>query len=312
MRTLLLLILLGTALCGSGGCLYRLKNKPLTYNIVQSREISREAHTAREKGQLEDAEKKLERAVKLNPKDPEIRRHYADVLWERGKRQQSFQQLQEATKIGIKEKNESGGVYVSHAEKLFFTNRIDEAAKAIAKAIELSPRDYLAWALHGKIQTVLGNAAILEGRSDSSETHLHQAVSDYYRALALGPSDSDEMKELLAELAELQMQLNQPQRALTVWQNLERQYYPHPQPTAYLCGKAKTLLALGRGDEAMELFRLAIERRPEEADLYVHLAEVQVQLALHDQAMETIIQLESITPNHPEIPRLARELNQLH
>lgn len=273
--------------------------------------MAREANAEIELGMLNAAEKKLERAVKLNPKETDIRRHYAEVLWLQGKHRESIDQLVSATKIGIQEGQEDGLVGISLAEKLLLENQIDGANRIAKKALESAPKEFKSWALHAKIQVVLGKMESFEGRRDSADRYFQRASSDYYRAIALAPQDSEQTRILLAELAELQMQLQQPERALSIWQNLERHYQPNPQPTVYLLGKAKTLLALKRLDDAIELFQLAIAKRPEDSELYVHLAEVQLQNGLIPEAGRTIEQLSRVNPDHPDVPRLVHFMNSV-
>jgi len=64
--------------------------------------------------------------------------------------------------------------------------------------------------------------------------------------VSLSPND----RELLAELAAVQMSCGQPEQALATWLTIQNLYSQNGEPTEVLIGKTETLLALRRFDEA--------------------------------------------------------------
>ncbi len=304
----LLYICLLAEIFGGAGCLHRLKTRPLTPSIVQSREICREANAAMEQGRWDEAERKLVKAVKLNPKETDIRRHYAEVLWQQGKHRESLHQLEEGTKISRKEGNEDETLSLSIAEKLLVLGQIDGASRFAMRAIDIAPGGYKGWALHGKTELSFGENHSLSGKDDLAQLHFQKAAADYYRALALLGPESNESLEILSELAVLQTKMRQPQRALATWQTLERQYRPNPQPISVIRGKAETLLEMGRTDDAATTYRAAIETTPDNIDLYIELADLQLKNGRLNDVRDTMEQIHQLVPNHPALVRLSEQM----
>ena len=296
-------ICLLVALVGCNG-LQRLKTRPLTPSIVQSRELTREANTAMELDQWDEAERKMERAVRLNPKEIDIRRHYAEVLWQRGKYQESLQQLDEATKLSKKDGHEDETLILSIAEKLLALGQLEKASQFARRAIDLAPNGYKGWALHAKTELNLGENQSLLGNDEHAHRHYQKAAADYYRALALLDPEATATTEILSELAALQTKMKQPQRALAIWQTLERQYRPNPQPNSVTRGKAETLLQMGRIDEAASTYWAAIETTPSNIELYVELADLQLKNGRTSDARYTMDRIHYLAPNHPALARL--------
>lgn len=310
-RLLLSALILGAALVGCAGCSYRMKTRPLTPNIVHSREICREANTAMELGRWNEAEKKLEKAVKLNPKEVYIRRHYAEVLWQQKKHQESLKQLEDAIQISRKEGNEDGTLCISVAEKYLDLGLWDAADRFVIRAINAAPQEYKCWTLRAKMENILAEKSAKQGKDKESLQYSHKAMSDYYRALALVAPESEEMRQISTELGTLQMKLQQPQKALAIWQNLEQHYLPNPLPIALLQKKSETLLQLGRTEEAFNVYRKEIEAFPERSEFYVELAETQLHCGRTNDALNTIQMIQNSFPEHDSVAQLREKANSL-
>ena len=310
-RRLLYIFLLAEIVFGCVGCLHRLRTRPLTPGIVQSRELCREANTAMELGQWDEAEKKMERAVRLNPKETDIRRHYAEVLWQRGKYRESLHQLDEATKISKKEGNEDETLNLSIAEKLLALGQTDGASRFAKRAIDLAPGEYKGWALHGKAELLHGDNQFQQGNAEQAHKHYQKAAADYYRALALLVAESEAALEILSELAVLQTKMKQPQRALAIWQTLERQYRPNPQPVSVIRGKSETLQEMGRINEAVNTYWTAIETMPDNVELYVELTQLQLKYGRLNDARYTMDRINRLVPNHPALARLSEQVQYM-
>jgi tetratricopeptide (TPR) repeat protein len=116
-----------------------------------------------------------------------------------------------------------------------------DALNAFDQALERDPENALAWANRG---TVLLNLERYE-----------EAVQSYERSLALR-ADSP---YVYCSLATVSNRTGQPEKALSFADNA-LQYDPNFAPA--MANKAKALKALGRHDEARELFERAFELHP--------------------------------------------------
>ena len=296
------------AVLSGGGCLHRLTTRPITPSIIQSREITREASAAMELQQWDEARKKLETALKLNPKDADIRRQYAELLWQMDKKNESLQQLHAAIKIRETEENPDGSLQISLAEKLLQLGDIQAAEQAADRAIDLLPKDHRSWVLHGRTQSAIGYDNQIQGRIELANSFYHRASLDYYRGLALVPNGSGQSKEFLAELATVQMRMKQPQQALASWQNLERLYMTEPAPIAIIYGKAETFAALKRWDDAIDSYRVALEREPGNPTHYLRLAHVLANSERFAEANSMLAKVRQLSPTHPEIPAIRQQI----
>ena len=306
-RSLSAILLIITVLSG-GGCLHRLTTRPITPNIVHSREITREASTAMEMRQWSEARKKLETAVKLNPKDADIRRNYSEVLWQMDKKSESLEQLNAAIKIRENENNPDGSLQILLAEKLLQLNNIQAAEKAASRATDLLPKDYRGWVLHGRTQSAQGYGCQIQGKVEQANGFYHRASLDYYRGLALVPSGSGQNREFLAELATVQMRMQQPQRALSSWQNLERLYMTEPAPIDVIYGKAETYATLKRWDDAASTYRVALEREPGNPVHYLRVAQMLASSERFMEASSMLAKARELAPSRPEIPAILQQI----
>jgi tetratricopeptide (TPR) repeat protein len=206
-----------------------------------SSERSRLGIAALERGDLTEAEKRLEDAVRLNKNDINHRRYYAEALWQQGKHQEALQQLDEAVKRGGQN---SDSLYISLAEKYLVLQDYTTAYRYADEAVRLNPQDARCWTLRGRAKRL--QASHQAGYTEHSTEMFHQARGDYLRAVSLSPND----RELLAELAAVQMSCKQPEQALATWLTIQSLYAQNGEPTEVLIGKTETLLALRRFDEA--------------------------------------------------------------
>ena len=202
---------------------------------------SRLGIAALERGNLSEAEKRLEDAVKLNKNDVDHRRHYAEVLWQQGKQQEALQQLNEAVKRGGQN---SASLHISLAEKYLVIQQYATAYRHADEAVQLDARDAQGWRLRGRAKRL--QVVHQTGKPEYASTMLRQARDDYLRAVSLSPNDGD----LLMELAAVQMECGQYEQALATWQTVQNCYSQGGEPAEVLVGKAETLMALRRFDEA--------------------------------------------------------------
>ena len=245
--------LFGLLLLLAVGCqLHRMNGSFATLSprlVFDSGEYSRLGIAAMEQDKLTEAEKQLEHAVKLSKNDINHRRHYAEALWRQGKHQEALQQLEEAIKRGGQN---NASLHISLAEKYLAIQEYDTAYRHADEAVRLDSQDYRSWALRGK--TKCWQTAHQAGYD--KHTMLQQAREDYLRAVSLAPNE----RELLTELATIQMSLGQPEQALATWLNVQSLYSQKGEPPEVLIGKTETLMALQRFEEA-EANLLTIRQR---------------------------------------------------
>ena len=264
------------------GCQLNRSLAPISPGHFFGSEQSRQGIVALEQGNLDEAEKRLEDAVKWNRNDTNHRRHYAEVLWQQGKHQESLAQLEEAVKRGGQN---NASLHISLAEKYLAIQEfiIDPAKVEIAyrhadEAVRLAAQDSRSWALRGKAKRL--QAAHQGGYAEHTLALLHEARIDYLRAVSLAPHDTG----LLMELAAIQMRCGQPEQALATWLTVQSLYPQGSEPFEVLLGKTETLTALRRFDEAQRtlaairqrgLANLETERQIETMMLAVQAQQIQ-------------------------------------
>ena len=234
---LLLLLAVGCQLHRMNGAFATLSPR----QIFDSGEHSRLGIAAMEQDKLTEAGKHLEHAVKLSKNDINHRRHYAEALWRQGKHQEALQQLEEAIKRGGQN---NASLHISLAEKYLAIQEYDTAYHHADEAVRLDSQDYRSWALRGK--TKRWQTTHQAGYTEHMAAMLQQVRDDYLRAVSLAPNE----RELLTELATIQMSLGQPEQALATWLSVQSLYPQKGEPPEVLIGKTETLIALQRFEEA--------------------------------------------------------------
>jgi len=233
------------------GCQLSRSLTPISPSQYHSSVRSQQGIAAFEQGKLTEAEKLLGDAVRYNKNDINYRRHYAEVLWEQGKYQEALQQLDEALQRGGQN---NVSLHISLAEKYLEIREYTKAQDHAEEAVRLDSQDYRSWALRGRAKRL--QATQQAGYVEHTTAMLHQTREDYFRAVSLSPNN----RELLAELATIQMSCVQPEQALATWQTLQSLYPPGSEPNEVLIGKTETLTILQRFDEA-EANLVAIRQR---------------------------------------------------
>ena len=223
------------------GCQLNRSFVALSPSQIIGSEHSRQGVAALERGDLAKAEKRLEDAVKSSKNDINYRRDYAEALWQQGKHQESLQQLNEAVKRGGQS---HASLHISLAEKYLAIREYPMAYRHADEAVRLASRDYRSWALRGRAKRL--QATHQAAYNEHATTMLHQAREDYLQAVSLSPDDRD----LLSELATVQMCCGQPEQALATWLSVQSLYPQGSEPVEVLIGKTETLAILRRFDEA--------------------------------------------------------------
>jgi tetratricopeptide (TPR) repeat protein len=248
---MLRVVLLCVPLVLAVGCLFSRSVVQISPGQYFGSERAQQGIAAMERGNLSEAEKRLEDAVRYNKNDINHRQHYAEVLWKQGKHQEALEQLDEALKRGGQN---NASLHISLAEKYLAISEYQTAYHHADEAVRLDSQDYRSWALRGRAKRL--QASQPSGYAEHSLAMLHQAREDYLRAVSLSPNN----RELLAELAVVQMGCQQPEQALATWLTLQSLYPQGSEPDDVLLGKTETLMVLRRFDEA-ESNLLAMRQR---------------------------------------------------
>ncbi len=252
------------------------RDGPVSKDLAECRNLSRQGVTAMERGQQQQAESLLAKAVKACPSDPEARRNYAETLWIHGSQAEAIAQMEAVAHAGC----DDAAFWTRLAEMYLAAGHADAAGQSVQQALDLDPKFASAWAVRGRAMRASGQP--------------RQALADYLRALGYDPGD----RKILIEVAELYRQLDQPERALQTLQVLADSYAPgeEPQQVLYLTGLAYS--ALGRPGDAVDCFSAALIRDKPTPEILFHLAEAELLAGNQDQALAAAEQALSLDPKH--------------
>ncbi|MCE5301794.1 MAG: tetratricopeptide repeat protein [Planctomycetaceae bacterium] len=256
----------------AAGCRLPGRDGPVPASLADCRRLAQQGAVALDRGDQPKAETLLSQAVEVCPVDAEARMHYAEALWRRGARQEAIAQLEEATRLTA----EDASLWVRLAEMHLTVGQPELARSNAERALSLDAKLPSAWAIRGRVLRA-------DGRLD-------EALADDLHALGYTPND----RALLAEIADLHRQLNQPDRALQTLQTLADTYPSNEEPSRvlYEIGLAQT--ALGRYDDAAESFASAAARGGSSPELVARLNEVRRLAGRSVQAAETACQRDEI------------------
>jgi len=280
---MLLAILVGTL---ASGCRFSGYQNPLSRSVVTSRQLAQRGAAAMEKHDWTQAETMFAQACQSCPQDVDARRNYAETLWRRGERVQAILQLKAATQIAP----EDVPLRVRLAEMELLSGET-QAAKANAEAaIDIDPRSADAWCVQGRVLRQLGDN--------------QQAVADLHRALSFDPRNP----QVLHELGITYLALREPQRALSNLQALADQHPPGAEPQQLLYQTGLAYAGLGRYDDAVDSYHLALAREKPTGDILYHLSEAE---RSRGRMTEARVAMEHAVALDPSNPRYQQSLAQL-
>jgi len=245
------------------GCRLEPRGGPVPQEVAEARRLSHEGLSAADQKDLGRAEVLLNRAVKSCPTDIEARRHYADVLWKRGERVEAVTQIAEALRLSPGETD----LCITGGRMYLELGLLDDADRLANSAVQGSPSSAEAWHLHGEV-------ALARGRAE-------EALADFHRSLAITPDAYD----VLLQTAEVYRRLGRPQRSLSTLAVLSESYDPQQTPGAVLALEGLAQEALGRREDALESYRLAIARGGAPLDTAQRLAALEQAAALPSQSI---------------------------
>jgi tetratricopeptide (TPR) repeat protein len=253
------------AVVTGAGCRLIPRSGPVPQEVADARRLCNEGLSAADRKDLLRAEGLLEEAVKNCPTDVDARRHYADVLWQRGERMAAVTQIAEALRLSPGDTSlciDGGRMYME-------LGLLDDADRLSREAVRVAPRSEKAWRLHGQV-------ALARGRPE-------EALADYHRALAIAPDD----RELILDTAEIYRRLGRPQRALATLAILGESYPPNQTPPQVLALEGMAQEALDRPTDAIESYRQAVARGLESQDVVTRLAKLE-QAAAEDRSQTAV------------------------
>jgi len=245
------LCLFGVLLLSAVGCQFNRQFTPISPAHIHSNEQSRRGIVALEQGNLTEAERRLEEAVKWNRNDTNHRQHLADILWRQEKHQEALQHLEEAVERGGQS---NASLHISIAEKRLELRDFITAYRHAEEAVRLAPQDHRSWALRGTAKYMI--ATHRPAPAERTLAMFHEARNDYLRAVSIAPNDG----ALLVRLASAQVRCGQPEQALAALLTAQSLYSQGNEPHEVLLGKTETLAMLHRFDEAQAVLATMRQR----------------------------------------------------
>lgn len=260
----------------SSGCQLIGRERAVPKQMAASRQLSQRGINALERNEWEKGESLLAQAIKACPTDPEPHLHYAEALWHRGAREEALAQMREAIRFS----GENPLLAVRLGEMCLELGRTDEAARLADEAIDLCPRSAPAWGLRGEVA--------------KSRGQFDEALADLHRGLEYQRDD----KQLLLLTAEVYREQGRPERALCVLESLRDCYASGEEPQRVLALQGLALAALRRYDDAIDAYRLALDRERPTAEICCQLADAELRAGRRSEAAAALQQALALEPGH--------------
>jgi tetratricopeptide (TPR) repeat protein len=278
--------ILAVVILSVAGCRIPGYGGPKSRSVLTSRQLSQQGASALYRQDWTNAESLFARAVAACPADVDSRRHYAETLWHRGAQQEAIAQLAEATKIAP----EDPRLLDRLAEFRLLAGQVDQARRDAEAAIDLDPRSADAWMVRGRIMRQLGDN--------------RQALADLHRALSYDPRNA----QVLHELAQTYLAAGEPQRALANLQSLLDLHPPGDEPPQLLFETGLAYAGMGRYDDAVESYHLALEHDRANPEILFHLGAAEMS---RGNSTDARIVLEQAIARDPANPRYHELLARL-
>ena len=164
------------------------------------------AREAREQGNMDQADRYINEALREMPNDRETRRQLAETMWKTGRRAEAVEEF-----IALHEQQPKDAALTARLALMQWeTNRRQEAAEMAMSALKLDPHSKDAW--------------LIRARHEVSQGQFDEALNSYIQLSQLAPDDLIPM----VELAELHLRRGYPERACPLFKTALQ----HPQTTA--------------------------------------------------------------------------------
>ena len=242
-----------------------------------------------ELGKWFEAESLLREAADKSPNDPDVRRHLAETLWQRGAHEEAIEHMLAAERLcGC-----DAATAVRAGEMLLSVGKAKQAAELADKGVQLDHSLAAAWALRGRAYAAAGEH--------------ERALADYGQALRLAPSDTG----VLLAAADLYSLRGQHERCLATLHRLIDSIPPGSEPTEALLLEGRTYLAMGRAGQAASSLKLAADRGPGSAELSYLQAQCEWQLGRLGTAETLARQAVAQDSGHAPAQQMLLQLSQL-
>jgi tetratricopeptide (TPR) repeat protein len=194
-----------------------------------------------DRGRTKEAKQEFERSIKLDPKIQGVRVYYGSALLRDGDNAGAVEQLL----LAISQGEESGLVQALLGLANERLGKMDEAARAYARAVELEP----------------SNATAHEGRGRAFERmgEWAKAIEEYSQSYNAQPSPG-----LARKLAELHGRAGQPQAAIQLYRGLIRE---RPEDLDLRIELARAMAANDQAEDALKDLERLLVARPANAAL---------------------------------------------
>ena len=258
------------------GCRMLSRHGPVSRSLMESRQLCQQGIASMERGQLEEAEEFLSKAVKACPENQDSHRHYGETLWRSGRRREAMEHLEEANRLSV----DDAALMATIAEKRLALSQVEAARRSAQNALDLDPKLPQAWAARGRVRR--------------REGQLRMALADYHRALGIAPDNS----EILMEVAELYAEMGRPQQSLATLHRVADTLPPGDKPQRLLYLEGLACSALGRYDEAVERLMAAGTRDNPTPEILFRLGEAELMAGHPARAVAAAQQALFIDPHH--------------
>ncbi|PHR94996.1 MAG: hypothetical protein COA78_31085 [Blastopirellula sp.] len=285
-RGLVLHSLLCCLLLFACGCSTFSRSKAAHQQVVKSRQLTQEGIYAMQRGNWDEAERKLKEAKENCPYDIQSRTKYAETLWNK----QEFHQAIEEMESTIQLSGEDSTLMVQLGTMHFEMGKYQEAEQQAEQAIRLTPQLASAWVLKGDIA---------RGKSN-----LEQARNSYLRAIAI----DRELPEVQLNLAQIFRESGEPHRALICLNQVENQHPPGDLPASLLIEQGITYKTLGRYEDASLVFAEAVKTDSNTPELMFQWAESEMLAGRLAKAQWIAQQILSRNPTHANSQQLMAEI----
>lgn len=247
----------------SGGCSTLRKPKAVPDSVTTCRQLSCEGVAAMQRGQWDEAHRLLNKAVAMSPGDMDARRQLAEVLWQSGQLQDAVVHMEAAVRLDP----QHAPTVVRSGEMLLGVGAVDRAMARAQEAVALDSTLASGWALRGRVHRQRGE--------------LDLALADVHQALRYSPNDHAQLQTA----AELQYQLDRPQRCLTTLHHLLSTTPPDQQPQQSLWLQGLAYGKANRHEDAAASLYAASLKGPPQPDLLYQLAQAQSAAGRTQEAM---------------------------
>jgi len=245
-------------------------------------------------GQADEALASYEAAIRLNPRDGDVRSNRGIVLLRQGRHYEALESCRAATEL----QPDNAAAHSNHGMVLRYLGRLDEALACYDRAIRLQPRSAdihynranLLSDLERYVEAIAAYDATIALRADHAAAHcnrgsalrkldrLHEARAAYEAALQLKP----DFAEALSNRGSVLKDLKRPEEAL---QSCERAAQLQPGSAEIHYNLGTVLQELRRYKGALASYVRAIELKPDHAEAYANSGAALVQLGRLEEAL---------------------------